>query len=197
MNTDISTVQKFGYYLPFVVAGTSITAIGYGLFSILEPSSSTAHWVGFEVVFGLGAGCAGAMAFIAMQSAIPAAQISVAMGTLLFIQNLGGAVWLTIPQIIFSSSLRSTIPHYAPDVDARTVIAAGANSVREVVSGTDLPGVLKAYNVSINRVMYMGVGIACAAFVCGWWMGWKNVRPKKTEDGEQGHKNEKADEVAV
>ncbi|PVH74376.1 hypothetical protein DL98DRAFT_552242 [Cadophora sp. DSE1049] len=192
------SVQKFGYYLPFVIAGTSITAIGYGLFSMLEPSSSTGHWVGYEVVFGLGAGCAGAMAFIAMQSAIPAAQISVAMGTLLFIQNLGGAIWLTIPQIIFSSSLRTTIPHYAPDIDARTVIAAGANSVREVVSGADLPGVLKAYNASINRVMYMGVGIACAAFVCGWWMGWKDVRPKKTEEeGDQGPKSEKVDGIAV
>ena len=78
------------------------------------------------------------------------------------------------------------------------MIAAGANSVREVVSAADLPGVLKAYNVSINRVMYMGIGIACAAFLCGWWMGWKDVRPKKTEeDSAQGHENEKVDHVAV
>ncbi|KAH7323910.1 putative MFS transporter [Rhexocercosporidium sp. MPI-PUGE-AT-0058] len=173
------SVQKFGFYLPFVLAGTSITAIGYGLYSTLDPTSSMGHWVGFEIVFGVGAGCAGAMAFIALQTSIPAAQISIAMGILLFFQNLGGAIWLSIAQIILTSSLRTSIPHYAPNVDTDAVIAAGASSVRLVASGEDLKGVLLAYSRSINRVMYLGVGLAIGALVCGWWMGWRDVRVKK------------------
>ncbi|KAL5315754.1 hypothetical protein ACEPPN_016624 [Leptodophora sp. 'Broadleaf-Isolate-01'] len=177
-------VQKFGYYLPFVLGGSALTAIGYGLYSTLDPSSSTGHWVGFEILFGIGAGSAGAMAFISLQTSIPAAQISIAMGILLFFQNLGGAIWLAISQIIFSSSLRTTIPHYAPAVNADVVIAAGASSVRAITSGEDLKGVLMAYSKSVNRVMYLGVGLAVGAWVCGWGMGWRDIRVKKVVEGE-------------
>ncbi|KAL2062790.1 hypothetical protein VTL71DRAFT_5862 [Oculimacula yallundae] len=185
------SVQVFGYYLPFVAIGTSLTAIGYGLFSTFDPLTSTGKHVGFEILFGIGAGCAGAMSFIAMQATIPAASISIAMGMLLFFANLGGAIWLAVSQIIFTSSLRTTIPHYAPNLDAQAVIAAGASSVRRVAEGEDLKGLLMAYSVSVGRIMYLGVGLAGAAFLCGWWMGWRDVRVKKEAEGEVAVEEEK------
>lgn len=105
------------------------------------------------------------------------------MGILLFFQNLGGAIWLAISQIILTSSLRTTIPHYAPNVDADVVIGAGANAVRKVASGENLRGVLMAYNESVNRVMYLGAGLAVASFVLGWGIGWNDIRVKKVVDG--------------
>lgn len=128
-----------------------------------------------------------------MQNLIAAARISLAMGILLFFQNLGAAIWLVIAQLIFTTTLRSGIPRYAPGVDADVVIAAGASSIRKVVSGDMLEGVLKAYSKSVDRVMYLGVGISVAAFVCGWGMGWKDVRAKKkVEEGGEGEQTEVA-----
>lgn len=64
------------------------------------------------------------------------------------------------------------------------VIAAGASSVRAITSGEDLKGVLMAYSKSVNRVMYLGVGLAVGAWVCGWGMGWRDIRVKKVVEGE-------------
>jgi hypothetical protein len=49
-------VQKVGYYLPFTIVGTIMTAIACGLLSTLSPSSGTDKWVGFQILIGAGRG---------------------------------------------------------------------------------------------------------------------------------------------
>lgn len=50
--------QITGYYLPWVVAGSCMSAIGYGLMSTFNPTTSTARWVGYQVLYGAGSGTA-------------------------------------------------------------------------------------------------------------------------------------------
>jgi hypothetical protein len=51
-----NTVEAFGYYLPWVVSGAAISAIGYGLFSLLSATTTTAQWIGYQVLYGVGGG---------------------------------------------------------------------------------------------------------------------------------------------
>lgn len=51
-------MEKFGYYLPWVLGGSALTAVSYGLLSTLYTGTSRAHWVGFEFLFGAGCGAA-------------------------------------------------------------------------------------------------------------------------------------------
>lgn len=46
-------VGKLGYYLPFGVLGGAITAVACGLISTWDPDTSTAEWVGYQILFGL------------------------------------------------------------------------------------------------------------------------------------------------
>jgi len=101
------------------------------------------------------------------------------MAILIFCQNLGGAVFLTAAQTIFSNSLHKTIKQYAPGVNPELIIAAGARSVRQLVSGEQLAGVLQAYSTSVDRVMYLGTGIGAASFAFAWGLGWKDIRVEK------------------
>jgi hypothetical protein len=101
------------------------------------------------------------------------------MGVLIFCQNLGAGVFLTVAQTIFSNSLQDTIVQYAPGVDPGVVLVAGAAGIRSVVSGQQLVGVLLAYSTSADRVMYLGAGLSVAAFCCAWGMGWKDMRKAK------------------
>lgn len=127
--------------------------------------------------------------YIAIQNLVPAAQIPIAMAILIFCQNLGGAVLLIVAQTVFSSSLRDQLTQLVPDADAALIIAAGARSVRQVVSGEQLAGVLQAYSVSVDRVMYLGVATSAAAFAFACGLGWKDIR---VERGRKSRSSEAA-----
>lgn len=117
---------------------------------------------------------------IAIQNALPTSEVSVGMSILMFIQTLSGAVFLTFADVIFSTGLKALIPKDAPNVNPGVVIAAGATGIRDAVSSANLPGVLKAYAKSVDRVFYMSaaLGVVCMVFAFG--MGWKDVRKKKS-----------------
>jgi hypothetical protein len=98
----------------------------------------------------------------------------------MFIQTLSGAVFLTFADVIFSTGLKALIPKDAPNVNPSVVIAAGATGIRDAVASENLPGVLKAYSKSVDRVFYLSaaLGVVCMVFAFG--MGWKDVRRKKS-----------------
>ncbi|KAK3683404.1 MFS multidrug transporter [Podospora appendiculata] len=178
-------VQRFGYYLPWILSGLSLSAIGFGLLSMLTPTYSTAARVGFQILAGAGCGCAATMPFIAVQNLIPHAQISVAMAILVFCLNFGGATFLTLAQTDFSQSLRVNLPKYAPGVDTSAIIKLGATGFQHVVSPADLPGVLMAYSKSLDNVFYLVAGASVGAFIFAWGMGWEDIRKYKTKQEDE------------
>ncbi|KAI1134070.1 MFS general substrate transporter [Hypoxylon sp. FL0543] len=176
-------VTRLGYYLPWVVVGTAVVTVAYGLFSRLTPFTHTQDWIGYQILYGAGCGGAWTMSYIAIQNTISVAQIPIAMAILIFCQNLGGAVFLIAAQTIFSNSLRKQIEQNAPGVHAEQIIAAGARSIRQLVSGEQLAGVLEAYSKSINDVMYLGIGVSGVSFAFSWCLGWKDIRANKKLNG--------------
>ncbi|KAI4867402.1 MFS general substrate transporter [Hypoxylon rubiginosum] len=183
-------VEVLGYYLPWVLFGTAATSVGYGLLSMISPSTRVQDWVGYQIIFGVGCGAAATSSYIAIQNLVPAAQIPVAMAILIFCQNLGGAVFLIVAQTIFSNTLRDQIVQLVPDANAALIIAAGARSVRQVVSGEQLAGVLQAYSTSVDRVMYLGVAIGASAFAFACGLGWKDIRVEKRKRGREAQSND-------
>ncbi len=67
----------------------------------------------------------------------------------------------------------------APDIDAETVVAAGASAVRMVVPSDELAGVLEAYNRAVQQTFYLATGAATVTLVFCWGMGWKSVKGAK------------------
>lgn len=100
------------------------------------------------------------------------------MALVIFSQSFAGALFLSFSSTIFTNSLKTLIPKYAPSVDAQTIINAGATGFRKVITGTDLAGVLIAYAKSVDPVFYLTAGMAVGCFVFAWGMGWKDMRKK-------------------
>jgi len=101
------------------------------------------------------------------------------MSILVFSQTFGGAIFLAIAQLIFSHGLISGLHEFAPTINPEIVINAGATAVRSVVSAANLPIVLEAYMVGIDRVFYLSTGAAGALFLLSWGMGWKSIKKDK------------------
>lgn len=96
-----------------------------------------------------------------------------------FFQTFGGTLFLAFAQTIFSRSFVDGLKKFAPAVNAQTVITAGASAIRQVVRPEDVPGVLKAYNLGVDRNFYLAVGASAGIFLFSWGMGWYSVKKKK------------------
>ena len=202
----MSIVTKLGYYLPWVIVSAGLMAVGAGLFSSLSTTTSTAKWVGYQILFGAGRGsgiqivsqCTPLIALwnrftnipktqavIAVQTVVTVTQLSVTMALTVFTQNLGASITISIANTIFDTSLRSELIRRAPNVDANAVIAAGATEFRGFVSPQDMHNVLAAYATSVDRVFYFAAALCVASFASAWGMGMNDVRKKKqTKEGD-------------
>ncbi|RAQ98940.1 sterol glucosyltransferase [Stemphylium lycopersici] len=182
-----AAVSRTGYYLPWGLAGAIVITIGNGLVSTFTASTSTAKWIGYQIVLGAGRGIAMQIAIIATQNAVLPAQYPIALACLIFFQNLGTSIAIVIANTIFSQTLTSVIPRYAPSVSPQAALDAGsgADAVRSLipaVSKNELAGVLRAYSESLRDVFYFLVGVAALAAFVSLGMGWKDVRSKKHEE---------------
>ncbi|KAL2136481.1 hypothetical protein VTI74DRAFT_3500 [Chaetomium olivicolor] len=175
-------IEMLGYYLPWVASGGAISAIGYGLLSLLSPTTSVAKWIGYQVLYGVGSGCMATGAYIAIQNLVPTPQIPTAMSIIIFCQNMGGAVSLVTANAIFSNTLRNQLQRRLPEIGTSpdVIINAGARSLRHIVAGSQqLAAVLEAYSKSVDTVMYLGIAVSVAAFAFAWGLGWKDIRKER------------------
>ncbi|CAK7224690.1 hypothetical protein SCUCBS95973_005603 [Sporothrix curviconia] len=187
-------ISKLGYYLPWAVCGTAICTVGTGLLTTLSPTTPAGHWIGYQIITGVGRGMVFQAPFLAIQHAVNPKQVSVAVGLLSFGQNFGGAVWLTVANTVFDNTLVKQLVAHAPGVNPEAVIAAGATAFRGVVPASSVPGVILAYANSVNHVFYMAMGLSIACFFCTFGLGWVDIRKhkpgatagKKTADAAAG-----------
>ncbi|KAK2067811.1 hypothetical protein P8C59_001517 [Phyllachora maydis] len=179
--TGIMT-QVTGYYLPWIMAGSVIATAGYGAMSTLGVATPTAQWIGFQLLYGIGCGTGSSGPYIAVQNLVPLTQIPTAMATVIFGQNLGGAIFLVVGNAIFDNTLRAQLAARAAvlGVDPAVVVGVGARSVRALgLSPAALAAALDAYAAAVDRVMYLGLAAGAASLAVSWGMGNGNVREIK------------------
>ncbi|KAL3478143.1 major facilitator superfamily domain-containing protein [Aspergillus californicus] len=175
-------VTRIGYYLPFALISSIIVITGTALLTTLTPETATRNWIGFQIIQGIGRGLGVQMPLLAVQTFASKSNHSIATGLVMLSQYLGGAIFLAVCQVVFSSGLSGELARYAPSVDAEMLMAAGAGAVRDVVEPSMLDGVVKAYNGAVVRTLYVAVASAGGAFAFAGAMGWVSV--KKPEGGE-------------
>ena len=101
----------------------------------------------------------------------------------MFTQTLGGALFISVGQNIFTNRLLSNLKAAIPDLDPAVVLATGATNLKNVIDSKYLPRVLVAYNEAIIQCFYVGVAMACLSTVGAVLIEWKSVKGKKVEMG--------------
>ncbi|KAK3634410.1 hypothetical protein LTR56_015289 [Elasticomyces elasticus] len=174
-------VQIVGYYTPFSIASAIFMALGYGLCSMLSPTSTTGEWVGFQILSGIGRGMGMQMPLVAVQNGLPPAMVPLAISLCMFTGMLFGAVFLSASATIFTNSLRTFIVQLAPTADLDAILTAGATGFRKVISAEEVPGVLLAYAKSVDRVFYLCAALAALCLPFSFGLGWTNIKKKAQE----------------
>lgn len=169
-----------GYYLPFAVVAAAVLAVGNGLLSTIGPHTSVAKWAGYQILIGFARGCGMQMPIIAIQANSTPKQAPTATAVLVFSQTFGGAVFITVANVIFNNKLKDELISRLPHVNPQMVISAGATGIRDVLSPEDVPGALAAYAKGVDATFYLAVAASVMMFFTSWGIGWKDIRKKAT-----------------
>ncbi|KAK7032996.1 major facilitator superfamily transporter [Favolaschia claudopus] len=168
-----------GYYIPTVLFSSCFLSIGTGLFTTFAPGTSTARWVAYQALYGLGIGSGFQGPLMAAQTVLPLIDIARGTSLIMFVQFLGGAVGIAAAQSLFAGNLFKGL-RGVPDVDVQRVIAAGATGLRgkDVVPPAALNAVLSIYNSAVVSTFRVALVVSALSILGGSIMEWKNVRNK-------------------
>jgi len=109
-------------------------------------------WASFQVIAGLGRGLTMQQCITAVQAAVSPAMLPIGTAFVMFIQLLGGTLCISFGQTIFTNQLKSALAHFAPTVDSERILAVGATSFKTVVTPSQVPGVVLAYNQALTKL---------------------------------------------
>ncbi|EPX72799.1 inner membrane transport protein yieO [Schizosaccharomyces octosporus yFS286] len=95
-------LKKLGRYKPLLYIGAIACTAGMGSLISLGAYTSFSKSMGLTTIYMFGSGFLFLPPMIAMQAAFPPSLMSMATATLMFIRNMGGAIGITIGEVIFS-----------------------------------------------------------------------------------------------
>lgn len=178
------TVTVLGYYTPFMIASSVFMAIGAGLIATFAVDSPPGHWIGYQIIYGLGVGIGMQQSLIAVQTVLPLKDIPTGTSIMIFTQTFGGALFISVAQNVFTNRLVSNLIQSVPTVNPETVITTGATKLASKIAEQDptlLPAVLVAYNSALDQTYYVSVAMAALSIFGSIGIEWKSVKGKKLE----------------
>jgi len=176
-------ITGLGYYGPFLLLSTISTTIGAGLLTTFKVSTSHPAWIGYQVLYGIGFGLGSQIPWIVVQATLPAADVPIATALMTFAQTLGGAVFVSVGQNIFSNLLTHNLERAAPGVSPSLVLSTGATELKNVIDKAFLPEVLIGYNSALARTWFVCVSMAAVSIIGVVAVDWRISVKKKPDEG--------------
>lgn len=174
-------VSVVGYYTPFMLAATTLATVGIGLLTTLEPDSGPGKWIGYQAMFGIGAGLGFQQALTTVQASLPAVDVPHATAIITFAQSLGGAIFISVGENVFSNQLIRNLEADAPSVNAAEIFKAGATMLRRVVPEDMLSVVLNSYNKAVTETFYVAVAMCGLSLFGALVLEWRSVKGRSME----------------
>lgn len=176
---------KFGHYMPFVLASVVFMSVGAAMLTTFHVGMPTGKWIGYQIIYGLGVGFGFQQAQLAAQAVLPAEDVAIGTAVMLFVQLLGGAIFLSVAQNVFTSHLLANlIATNVPGLDPSAVSRSGALEFRHVVPPASLDLVIRAYAEALTKAYQVGLIVSCIALLGPLGMKWRSLKGKpKLEAG--------------
>lgn len=168
-----------GYYTPFMIAGSVVATIGYGLITTFTPGIGIGHWLGYQALAGMGVGIGMQQPLMAVQTVLDITDVPTGTSLLIFLQTLGGALFVSVGQNVFTNKLVSGLATYAPGLDSKIVLATGATSIQKTIEKQYLAGVTIAYNDALTLAFKVATAMSALSFIGAVVIEWKSVKGKK------------------
>lgn len=176
-------VTVLGYYTPYMMASSAFMAIGVGLMSTWNIHSGSAQWIGYQIIYGFGVGLGMQQALIMAQTVLHIDDVPIGTALIMFMQTLGGALFISVAQNIFTNRLVTNLARYVPSLDPSIVLRTGATSLKysPEIDVSLIPSVLVAYNNALTQTFYVSLALGALSIFGALGIEWKSVKGKKVE----------------
>ncbi|EHK25098.1 uncharacterized protein TRIVIDRAFT_188982 [Trichoderma virens Gv29-8] len=169
---------QLGPLNPWLYIGCAFMAIGIGLYGTFDTSTSSAHWISYQILPGIGFSMMAQMPVVAVQATLPTSQSPVGVATATFSQFFGSAIFLAISQALFANIFINKLTVDIPGVDLQNLLLSGSGAIRKLVPPEDLPVVLGAFNQALMGTFYLSAAVSAAAIFISFGIPWINIKGK-------------------
>ena len=175
-------VTALGYYTPFMYLSVVFASIGAGLITTFDLNTTTANWIGYQIIFGLGIGFGMQQGMVAAQTVLAIEDVPIGTSIIIFSQMFGGALFVSVGQNTFTNKLVSNLLEIGGNINPAQVVGAGATQITALFHDPAvLTQVLMAYNGALVKAFQVALIMACLAVFGAAGMEWKSVKGKKIE----------------
>ncbi|EFR01002.1 hypothetical protein MGYG_04004 [Nannizzia gypsea CBS 118893] len=180
---------KGRYATPVCLIGCALTTIGAGLITTFQPDTSTAKWVGYQILLGAGRGLSLQIPLIVTQGILPPHMIPKGTSLILLSQFFGCSVFIASSQTIFSNQLVHLITERGIPNPLAVVHSGGLPATLKAMGLAHyLAEIALAYNNALVRTWYLSVVLAGCSFLVAFGMGQKPLNAGANVSNEEGTK---------
>jgi hypothetical protein len=176
---------KVGYYMPFLIIGICLAAVGAGLFTTFDIDTTVGQWIGYQIIYGFGFGGCIQAPNMAAQTVLPRDEVSIGASLMLFGQTLFGAVFVSVGQNVLDGQLADRLANII-DITPQQIENAGSTGLFDIIPPQHRHAALEAYNSSLSTCFQVGLVMACLAILGTFIMEWCNVKHQKDEGTRGG-----------
>ncbi|KAJ8119220.1 hypothetical protein ONZ43_g3789 [Nemania bipapillata] len=183
--------SQIGWWNPFVILGPVTVSIGSGLLTTLYPGISDGHWIGYQILGGIGYSLSSNLSHLAMQASLPQDLVPLGASTLLSIISTSCAIFVSVGQTVFQQQLKNNLGSVIPQDTVTKIIDSGVTDLSSLVDADQLPTVINKYSLSVTQVWYIPAAAPGIAFIlllgCKWisTKSRQNQAPVETSEKEE------------
>lgn len=184
-------LSKLGAYRPLHASSFALTAIAFGLLTLLDEHSSKVAWVFYQLIASAGSGIIMSVLLPAIMAALPESDVASSSAAYGFIRTFGYIWGVTIPSIIFNTVINRNLRIVA-SLKLRNELKDGkaysfASQVHQL-RGSYEPVVwtqaVEVYARGLRAIWWMGLGISLVGFFAvGFERGLDLRKELETEYG--------------
>ncbi|KAJ4352112.1 uncharacterized protein N0V89_007458 [Didymosphaeria variabile] len=175
-------VQRIGYPAPFMMIGAVIFSVGVGLVTTWPVGVNHSVWISYQVLIGFGVGIGMQQPSMNAQIVLSKEDNATGISLMMFAQNFGGAIFLSVAQSVFTDELgRQLTKIPGLHLSKSQVVEMGATSIRNMVPQQLVSVFLDGYRIAICNAIYVALGLACFSSVGAVLVEWKSVKKNKND----------------
>ncbi|ESZ92549.1 hypothetical protein SBOR_7075 [Sclerotinia borealis F-4128] len=184
-------LSKLGAYRPLHASAFALSAIGFGLFTLLDGSTSKIAWAFIQLIASAGSGMILSILLPAIMAWLPESDVASASAAYSFIRTFGYIWGVTVASIIFNAVFNKNLPSIS-SLSLQTELKDGAaysfaSHVHEVRGQYDASvwnEVIQVYVKSLKAIWWVGLGFSLVGFfVVGVERGLELRKELETEYG--------------
>ena len=168
-----------GRYRIFHFLGFILMSLGCGLFALLDANSTTAAWVCYQVLFGLGNGVVYNSMIPPLLASLPPSEVATATATWTFMRSFGSIWGIAIPSAIFNDRVNHLAAQRLANNPAVEALLLNGKAYQKAtaifissLAANVQPVVISIYVDALKVVWYVSIafaviGLPIALFVKG------------------------------